>query len=271
MNFTEHNQNGLVYLTSDALTASGEVVHGFSTRFGGVSQGIYASLNLGIQRGDEPEAVEENYRRFRSAIGAEAKSVVFTNQVHGDVVHTVTTADVGETFGEKLPLEADGLVTAVPGICLTIFSADCVPVLLHDPVRRVVAAVHAGWRGTANGIVQRAVEKMMRVYGSDPAHIIAAIGPAISKCCFETNEDVPNAMTESMGSLALKHIQMLPTGKFLVDIKGLNASRLEQSGLLPEHINMSKECTFCDQEKYWSHRASDAQRGSQAAIIALLR
>lgn len=197
--------------------------------------------------------------------------MVLANQVHGDVVRTVTTADVGEDFGQKVDGEADGLITAIPGVCLTVFCADCLPILLHDPVRRVVAAVHAGWRGTANGIAVRAVEKMVEVYGSDPAHILAAIGPAISKCCFETNEDVPNAMTEVMGAAALRHIEMLPTGKFLVDLKGLTASRLEQAGLDPDHINVSKECTFCNPDKYWSHRATNGERGSQAAMIALLR
>lgn len=270
MNFTEHNHNGVVYLTSDTLTASGDVVHGFSTRLGGVSQGIYASLNLGFHRGDDPAAVEENYKRFRTAIGGETKSMVFANQVHGGVVRTVTTADVGAVFGEKVDGEADGLITAVPGVCLTVFSADCLPILLHDPVRRVVAAVHAGWRGTANGIAKRAVDKMVDVYGSDPAHILAALGPSISKCCYVTNEDVPNAMTERMGASALRHIEMLPTGKFLVDIKGLNVSRLEQAGLDRANINVSEACTFCNPEKYWSHRATSGVRGSQAAMIALL-
>ena len=270
MEFAEHNQQGLVYLTADGFTAAGGVAHGFSTRLGGVSQGIYASLNLGVNRGDDPAAVRENFSRFCAAVGAPADRTVFSAQVHGDVVRTVTTADVGKGIDRKVDYEADGLVTDIPGVTLTVFSADCLPILLYDPVRRVVAAIHAGWRGTALGIVTRAVEKMGAVYGCAPGDILAAIGPGISRCCFETHEDVPNAMTEAMGAAALKYIEVLPTGKFHVDLKGLNARRLEQAGLTPNHIAISEDCTACLPEKYWSHRGTRGERGSQAAMIALL-
>ncbi len=270
MEFAEHNQNGLVYLTAGGFTAAGGAAHGFSTRLGGVSQGIYASLNLGCNRGDNPEAVRENYRRFCAAVGVPGDRLVLSSQVHGDVVRTVTTADAGKGIDRKSDYEADGLITDIPGLTLVVFAADCLPILLYDPVRRVIAAVHAGWRGTALGIAARAVEKMRDVYGSDPAHILAAIGPGISKCCFETHEDVPNAMTEAMGASALRHIEVLPTGKFHVDLKGLNACRLEQAGVPADHIAVSGDCTVCLPEKYWSHRATNGQRGSQAAMIALL-
>ena len=270
MEFAEHNQQGLIYLTADGFTAAGGVAHGFSTRLGGVSQGIYATLNLGMNRGDDPAAVRENFARFCAAVGAPADRTVFSAQVHGDTVRTVTTADVGKGIDRKVDYEADGLVTDVPGVTLTVFSADCLPILLYDPVRRVVAAVHAGWRGTALGIAARAVEKMREVYGCAPGDILAAIGPGISRCCFETHEDVPNAMTEAMGAAALKYIEVLPTGKFHVDLKGLNARRLEQAGLAEGHIAVSEDCTACLPEKYWSHRVTRGERGSQAAMIALL-
>ena len=269
MNLTEYNANGVVYLAADGFRAAGGAVHGFSTRLGGVSEGIYASLNLGCRRGDEPEKVAENYRRFCAAIGADETRLVFANQVHGDTVRTITSADVrGEPAGGAPP-EADGLLTDIPGVVLTVFSADCLPILLYDPVRRAVAAVHAGWRGTASGIVTRAVEKMCVCYGTDPADLLAAIGPGISKCCFETHEDVPNAMTETMGACTLPCIEALPNGKFRVDLKALNVRRLEGAGVLPEHIAVSRDCTACLGEKYWSHRVTRGRRGSQAAMIAL--
>ena len=270
MEFAEHNQQGLVYLTADGFTAAGGVAHGFSTRLGGVSQGIYASLNLGVNRGDDPAAVRENFSRFCAAVGAPADRTVFSAQVHGDVVRTVTTADVGKGVDRKADYEADGLVTDVPGVTLAVFSADCLPVLLYDPVRRAAAAVHAGWRGTALGIVTRAVERMVDCYGCDRLDILAAIGPGISKCCFETHEDVPNAMTEAMGAPALHCIEVLPNGKFHVDLKALNARRLESAGLAPEHIALSGDCTACLSDKYWSHRATRGERGSQAAMIAIV-
>lgn len=269
MNITERNVNGVVYLTADGFEAAGGVAHGFSTRLGGVSQGIYSSLNLGFRRGDDPKHVAENYRIFCAAIGVDPAKLVFTNQVHGDIVRTVTAADAREGLNAVVEYEADGLMTDVPGVALTVFSADCLPILLYDPVRRAVAAVHAGWRGTASGVVTRAVEKMRDCYGTDPADLLAAIGPGISKCCFETHEDVPNAMTEAMGACALHSIEVLPTGKFRVDLKGLNAERLENAGVLPEHIAVSQDCTACLPERYWSHRVTQGQRGSQAAVIAL--
>lgn len=268
-NLTEHNQTGVVYLAADSFGRAGGVAHGFSTRLGGVSEGIYGSLNLGINRGDDAACVEENFRRFRTAIGVAAGAMTFSNQVHGDVVRTVTHADVGKGLEKPIDYEADGLITDVPGVALTIFSADCLPILLYDPVRRVVGAVHAGWRGTALGVAARAVERMADCYGCDRLDILAAVGPGISKCCFETHEDVPNAMTESMGASALHFIEVLPTGKFRVDLKGLNIQRLEHAGLRAEHISVTDHCTACMPEKYWSHRVTAWARGSQAAMIML--
>ena len=261
MNIIEHNKNGLVYLTADGFEAAGGVAHGFSTRLGGVSEGIYATLNLGMNRGDAPDRVRENYRRFCAAIGADMGNIVCASQVHGDTVRTVTAADLGIGLDEPEPWQADGLVTDIPGVTLAVFSADCLPILLYDPVRRVVGAVHAGWRGTALGIVAKAVERMVDCYGCDRLDILAAIGPGISKCCFETHEDVPNAMTEAMGAAALPFIEVLPTGKFHVDLKGLNARRLEGAGLSPEHIAVSPDCTACLPDKYWSHRCDPRGAG----------
>ena len=167
MNIIEHNKNGLVYLTADGFEAAGGVAHGFSTRLGGVSEGIYATLNLGMNRGDAPDRVRENYRRFCAAIGADMGNIVCASQVHGDTVRTVTAADLGIGLDEPEPWQADGLVTDIPGVTLAVYSADCLPILLYDPVRRVVGAVHAGWRGTALGIAAKAVERMVDCYGCD--------------------------------------------------------------------------------------------------------
>ena len=270
MTIVEKVGKGVPFLACDAFDAAGGVAHGFSTREGGVSEGIYASLNLGPNRGDEREHVLENYRRFTAAIGAQAEGLVCAHQVHGDTVRCVTTADRGKGLERPWDFEADGLITDVPGLCLAVLTADCLPILLYDPVRRVVGAVHAGWRGTALGIAAKAVERMVDCYGCDRLDILAAIGPGISKCCFETHEDVPNAMTEAMGASALHCIQVLPTGKFRVDLKALNAKRLESAGLDPEHIAISGDCTACLPEKYWSHRITKGERGSQAAMIAIV-
>lgn len=269
MSIVDRIEKNVPFLACDGFLAAGGVAHGFSTRLGGVSEGIYDSMNLGLHRGDEPERVAENFRRFTAAIGAEFEGLVLSNQVHGNTVRTITAADRGLGL-QRPPWEADGLITDIPGVCLTIFTADCLPILLYDPVRRVVAAVHAGWRGTAMGIAGTAVNAMVERYGCQPGDILAAIGPGISLCCFETDEDVPNAMTEAMGASALHHIEVRDNGKFHVDLKGMNALRLEKSGLSPEHIAVSDACTMCQHERFWSHRYTRGQRGSQAAMIQLL-
>lgn len=269
MTIVQKQHQSVVFLASEEMEQAGGVAHGFSTRLGGISEGMWASLNLGVSRGDDPDHVRENYRRFLTAIGAQGPRMAMSNQVHENHVRVITKADVKEDPYEKVSYEADGLVTDLPGVTLVIFSADCLPILYYDPVRQVVAAAHAGWRGTAADIAGAVVRKMEEVYGCDPQNILAAIGPGIGPCCFETHEDVPNAMTEAMGAAALSAIEVLPTGKFHVDLKALNAKRLESAGLDPAHIAVSPDCTCCMPEKYWSHRATHGERGSQAAMIAL--
>lgn len=269
MQIIERTSSGVPVLCADGIEAAGGAAHGFSTRIGGVSQGAFASLDLGLTRGDDPDHVRENYRRFLGAVGASGRAFAMCDQVHGDTVRTITTADVkGELYG-KLHYEADGMMTAIPGVTLVVFSADCIPVLLYDPVRRVIAALHSGWRGTAAGIVTRAVERMGQVYGCRPEDILAAIGPGIGQCCFETHEDVPNAMMAAVASPALPFIKIKENGKFSVDLKGINAKRLELAGVDPAHIAVCQDCTACMPEKYWSHRRQGAERGSMAAVIEL--
>ena len=269
MSIIRKTEQGVPYLVSEGLLAAGGVAHGFSTRLGGVSTGMWDSLNLGVSRGDDPDHVRENYRRFLSAVGAEGFATAMCQQVHGAVIRNVTTADVKHDPYEHRPLEGDGLMTAVPGVALTVFTADCLPILLYDPKRRVIAALHAGWRGTAAGIATAAVEQMTALYGSDPADLLAAIGPGIGSDCFETHEDVPNAMTTALTGNSLPFLRLKDNGKFSVDLKGINARRLELAGLDPDHIAVCHDCTACLPDTYWSHRRMGTQRGSMASVIAL--
>lgn len=263
MSFYVNKKNELEYLTSSALEGA---VHCFSTRFGGVSEGALASLNLGVHRGDRPANVWENYRRLGAAVGFNAKNTVFTKQVHSDIVQRVGRQDCGR--GLVFPVEEarDGLVTDEPGVALTIFSADCTPVLLFDPVARAIGAAHAGWRGTAAGIAARTVEAMRREFGCRPENLRAAIGPCISQCCFETDSDVPEAMLAALGAEAQSAIR--PVGeKYYVDLKRLNALWLRRAGVTK--IDISCDCTACQPQRFWSHRRVGNQRGSLAAVIML--
>ena len=263
MGFHVNHSGDLEYLTSPLLI---DTPHCFSTRFGGVSEGALASLNLGVHRGDKPANVLENYRRLSEAVGFDPKRTVFTKQIHSDIIERVGVSDCGR--GLIVPVEngCDGLVTNEPEVVLTVFSADCTPVLLYDPVAKAVGAVHAGWRGTAAAIVEKAVERMAAEFGSKPENIRAAIGPCISQCCFETDRDVPEAMLNAFGDAAKEAIR--ETGsKYYVNLKALNVLALTRAGV--RQIDIATEGTACEPNRFWSHRRVGNARGSLAAMILL--
>ena len=261
--FIEENENGLVYMSSSVIG----VPHAFTTRFGGVSEGIFASLNLGSNRGDDPDAVRENYRRVCALMGAGIDEAAVTKQVHGSVVRVVTEDDRHKCMS-IVPYEADGLVTDRRGLPLMCFTADCVPALLCDRDAGVIAAVHCGWRSSVGDILKNAVEAMCCL-GAKKEDICCALGPAIGSCCFETDDDVPAAITAWLGGDTEGLFARRADGKTMVDLRAANRRRLLQLGLRAEHIDVSDECTFCSHDKYWSHRYTKGQRGSQAAVIVL--
>ena len=253
-------QNSIEYLFSENIS----IPHAFTTRAGGVSEGYLSSLNLGLHRGDDPENVRENYRRLAQAVGFAPEKLVLANQTHSDIVRVVTDRDCLGSLSHRDYPECDGLVTNTPGVVLMVFSADCTPILLHDPVTGAVGAVHAGWRGTAAGIVKNAVEKMVSAFGCKAENIRAAIGPNIGACCFETDADVPEAMVSALGEEAMPFIR--PRGeKFYLDLKQINALWLRRSGVAD--ISVSRHCTACSPDLFWSHRVTKGKRGSQGGII----
>lgn len=252
-------------MTSSAIA----VPHAFTTRFGGVSGGIFESLNLGENRGDEPENVRENYRRLGAALGFNGLGMAYTRQVHGNTVRVVAGSDRRAPYDAPAP-EADGIVTITRGLPLICFTADCVPVLLCDADNGVVGAVHCGWRSSTADILGKAVEKMIR-FGAEKERICAAIGPAIGACCFETGPDVAEAVVSWLGSEGERFIRPEEgvAGKYLIDLRAANRCRLLSLGLSAGNIDVSDECTVCKRDKYWSHRATAGNRGSQCAVIIL--
>ena len=260
MAFTNNIVGKLEYLTSDFIA----VPHCFSTKLGGVSKGDLASLNLGIHRGDSPRNVVENYRILGDALGYELGDLVFTRQTHTDIVRRVDRSNAGEGLFFPVEPECDALVTNTPGLTLAVFTADCTPILLHDPVTGAVGAVHAGWRGTVAGIAGKTVDEMVSAYGCDRANIVAAIGPNIGPCCFETGADVPEALRSCLGCEAEEFIR--PVGeKYYVNLKGANRRILERAGV--KRIDQSAACTACRPDRFWSHRKVGNRRGSMAALI----
>ena len=250
----------LEYLTAEGISAP----HCFTTRLGGVSTGILDSLNLSMSRGDKPENVVENYRRIGAVLGFAPEDVVIARQTHSDIVRQVSAADRGAgLLKEKLP-ECDALITNTPGIALFVSTADCTPILLHDPVTGAVGAAHAGWRGTASAIGAKTVEAMVRAYGCRAEDIRAAIGPNIGFCHFETDADVPEAMLEAFGEEVRPFIRQVGS-KYYVNLKEINALILRRSGV--GRIEISSACTMCQPARFWSHRFTRGQRGAQGAII----
>ena len=250
----------LEYLTAEGITAP----HCFTTRFGGVSVGHLASLNLGTGRGDDKENVIENYRRVGRVLGFGPEDVVMARQTHSDIVRKVTRADRGAGLMTAPLPECDALVTDEPGVALFVSTADCTPILLHDPVTGAVGAAHAGWRGTASAIGAKTVEAMVIHYGAKPENIRAAIGPNVGVCHFETDADVPNAMRDAFGPEVEAFIRSRGE-KYYVNLKEINALILRRAGV--RHIETSGECTMCSPDRFWSHRVTRGLRGAQGAII----
>ena len=266
MSFQTHEKEGLIWLTSELLSPHG-VYHGFSTRTGGVSVPPWDSLNLGPSRGDDMACVQENYRRFCAAIGTDPHATVLSRQVHEDNVLHVTADDAGKGLWRERDYESvDAMICNLPGIALTVFSADCGIILLYDPEHHAIGAVHAGWRGVALGLVKKTALAMQQRFGSDPAQLRCAIGPAIGQCCFETDDDVPQALRDALGDDVQPYMERRGS-KWHIDLKAINAHWLRSIGV--QHIDICDHCTACLPQLYWSHRKMGNARGVQVAMIAL--
>ena len=270
--------------------------HGFSTRIGGVSDDVYKSLNLGMNRGDVKERVIENWRRFMEECGIGYRPFVCGKQVHGNNVHVATRADARWAYGPGELIEADGYVTREADLPLAIFTADCVPLLLEDDKNGVIGAIHCGWRSTVADIEGAAIAKMCSL-GADTDTIKASIGPAIGRCCFEVGPEVIEAVNNLVGPKAIEAVNNLagskkaddhgtivteeadnltgtntyytlkPNGRYMLDLKGIVALRLTQLGIREENIDFAGGCTMCNPKIYYSHRYSSGSRGSLASII----
>ena len=249
----------LEYLTAQGIP----VPHCFTTRLGGVSTGELASMNLAVKLDETRENVAENYRILGRVLGFSPEDLVLTRQTHSTIVRAVDRSDCRGCFHRDYP-ECDALITNTPGLVLTVFTADCTPILFCDPVTGAVGAAHAGWRGTAGDIAGKTVAAMEAQFGCKAENIRCAIGPNIAQCCFETHRDVPDAMIAALGEEAKEYI--LPKGeKYYVNLKAINAALLRRAGV--RHIEISDACTACDTQRFWSHRKVADRRGSQGALI----
>lgn len=263
-------KNGLVYFIFESFEKTGVVRHCFSSRKGGVSEGCYESLNLSF-REDKRENVVENYRRICAAIGSDYRNTVFSDQVHKDAVYDVTADDRGKglIFPREIE-EKDGLITNVPEVVLVTFYADCTPLYFLDPKKRVIALSHSGWRGTVLKIGAKTVEKMVKDYGCRREDILCGIGPCIGSCCYQVDDMVVNKFREKIDFSEAFIKPDREEGKYLLDLRGINREILIKAGISPENIEVSKHCTKCESDIFFSHRVMGNSRGSLAALMELV-
>ena len=267
----QRQKGDLEYLVFPKLEETGVVEHLFTTRTGGVSSGIYSSMNLSFSRGDDPECVRENYRRIGEVLGVDPDHMVASKQTHTTNIHLVTPEDLGNGIVRPSAYDdIDGLATDRPGIALVTFFADCVPLFFVDPVRRCIGLSHSGWKGTAAQMGAKTVQAMTETFGSCPADIRAAIGPSICEDCYEVSEDVIRAFEENYDQAVMKKIcYRKENGKYQLNLWEANRHVLLAAGILPQHLAVTDICTCCNPARLFSHRASQGKRGNLAAFLAI--
>jgi hypothetical protein len=254
---------GLRWYTSPVLGGpgggGGGIVHGFLARTGGVSAPPFDTLNLSPRVGDAPENIALNRGRVKEAFGLSGDTIVVVNQVHGD---TVVVVDVGGLKGEGPDGEADALLTRTPGVCIGVLTADCVPILLYDPRAGAVGAVHAGWKGTVLNIAGKAMDAMLKSFGSNAADMRAAIGPSIGPCCYSVGDDVLGEFKAAFGTRAEQYFRF--GDETTLDLARANADQLVSSGLPVDNIDTTGLCTSCETERFFSYRREVGGGGPHA-------
>lgn len=244
------------------------MVHCMSTRLGGVSEGECSSLNLAFNTNDSRENVVANIERICASLGIDTGSLVFSNQVHDNKLRIVDESDKGKGFKRESDIIGiDGLLTGMPGVTLVTYYADCVPLFFFEPVKKVIALSHSGWRSTYKNIAGETVKKMVSAFGCSPQEIIAAIGPSIGGCCFEVGSEVYVLFAERYSSP--EFYTSLGKDKWKVDLQAIIRSELLAEGLKRENIHNSGICTKCRKDIFFSHRGDLGATGSLAAFMQL--
>lgn len=258
----------LAYIVPENVTAESGVVLGFSTKHGGVSQGRLTNMNMSFSRGDAPEHVTENYKRFAEALGVAEKGIYSNHQVHGNQVRVVDVND--EKTGFFAELEYDAAVTDREDVILTAVHADCIPVFFYDPVRCVIGAAHSGWKGTVLEVAAETVKKMTATYGTKPGDVQVWIGPGICKDCFLVRNDVYQQFLTTL-PWSKAYMEQVAEDQFTVDMKGIITTSLCHCGVQTENIHDMKLCTSCQEGLFFSHRRDKGNTGAMVGMIALCK
>ncbi|WP_367903366.1 peptidoglycan editing factor PgeF [Paenibacillus sp. PL2-23] len=266
-----------LFLLSSWMEREGGLTAGFSGRSGGVSAKPWDSLNIGLHVGDKADDVIRNRRRIAEGIGWSFDAWTCAEQVHGARVAAVTEADRGRGRSELQDAIAgcDALMTNVPGVLLTSFYADCVPLYFYEPAAGVVALAHAGWRGTAGMIAKETLLAMESAYGVNPGNVLAAIGPSIDACCYEVDGAVVTELERILGELGLDSdaaaacMRRKGNGKAEPSLKEINRQIMIKAGILASHIELSNWCTGCRTDLFYSHRTEGGRTGRMASWIGI--
>lgn len=267
---TLNSPDTVPYLTYNSLSEIKFINHAFSTRLGGVSAGEFTSMNMAFNRGDNPESVTENYKRICKSAGFDFDSLTASAQDHNTFVRAVTSENKGVGIYKPRDLQSvDALITNEKGVTLVTYYADCTPLFFVDTKQKAIGLAHAGWRGTVGRIGEKVVNKMTELYGTNPTDIVAAIGPAISVCCYEVDKPCADNFYALSDLDSSRFVFPKENGKYMIDLLETNRQILVAAGVKNENITVSDVCTNCNSELLWSHRATKGKRGTMSAFLCI--
>lgn len=267
---TLNSPDTVPYLTYNSLSEINFINHAFSTRLGGVSAGEFTSMNMAFNRGDNPENVTENYKRICKSAGFDFDSLTASAQDHNTFVRAVTSENKGVGIYKPRDLQSvDALITNEKGVTLVTYYADCTPLFFVDTKQKAIGLAHAGWRGTVGRIGEKVVNKMTELYGTNPTDIVAAIGPAISVCCYEVDKPCADNFYALSDLDSSRFVFPKENGKYMIDLLETNRQILVAAGVKNENITVSDVCTNCNSELLWSHRATKGKRGTMSAFMCI--
>lgn len=255
------------YITFPSFEKYNDITHGFTTRYGGVSNGPFESMNIGFSTGDSDENVTRNIEIMAEKFNIKTDDIVATNQTHTNTIKYINEEYKGMVFEESPFTDVDGIYTDRKNIALMSFHADCTPIFYYDPVKKVVALAHAGWKGTLLNITGKMVRTFVNDFNSDPSHIQTAIGPSLDMNCFEVDKDVADMfLTENKD---FEQFMKIKGPKFHFNLWEINKYLLMKEGIKEDNIEVSGLCTKCNNDMFFSHRGQGGKRGLLAGVIMM--
>ena len=268
-----NDKNGVKYITYPIFSKLDFIRHASSTRYGGISKTDYlASMNLGFHTDDSAETVRENFKIFAQAIGIDVNNMVSSSQFHNANIRIASVADRGKGIIKPADYEdVDALVTNEKNVALTVFGADCVPLLFADAKNKAIGAAHCGWKGTFKNLAYLTVKKMQELYNCDPNDIFIAMAPCIHGCCYEVDEKLFGDFKNKFPDISKTSAMIIKNSKFYLDLPKINKQILIASGVPEKNILISDLCTCCNHTELFSHRKSRGKRGIMASVIEIIK